>query len=137
MVDSSLTDSPVCYDTWHCFDLTTNVTTGGDGHQQAAHSKPGAAFGFDYSQLPLEPPAAAAGSSVEAQGGDAAAYPATSAAAGGPVPEGQFAAVPAAYRPPFATIPWQLSTNLPHDHLTHQVCERECERELKKQCGRE
>lgn len=77
---------------WH---RLTHAITVGDGQHQK-----GAAFGFNYAQLqqPEEDPL-----------GLASAEPQQSVPA---VPE---------YRPPFETIPWQLATNLPHDHLTHQV----------------
>lgn len=78
---------------WHHL---THAITGGEGQHQK-----GAAFGFNYAQLqqPEDDPLGLA-STAEPQ---------------------QVLPAEPAYRPPFETIPWQLATNLPHDHLTHQV----------------
>jgi hypothetical protein len=73
----------------------------GDSKQHAR----GAAFRFTYAQLEPDPPSS--GHHDDDPLGLSAVEP--------PAP-----AVPD-YRPPFETIPWQLATNLPYDHLTHQV----------------
>lgn len=87
-----------------------NTGAGGDDTDAQQQQQKGAAFGFDYSQL--QPAQQQPGGLFGASAG-ADDEPAAAAAAG------EAASPP--YRPPFASIPWQLSTNLPHDHLTHQV----------------
>lgn len=81
--------------------LSTAYCHSGDSEQHAR----GAAFGFNYAQLQPAPPS---------PGHD------DTDPLGLRVSEPQAPVLPE-YRPPFETIPWQLATNLPYDHITHQV----------------